>query len=198
MCNSAAVKPPICLLSSLSPLPPTHIKHFSSGKPGKSIGLLFVFLFCVCLLCLSVLSVCCVCLLYLCVFRCRLMFYASLRCDCAGALHSLPPLFRMSCWAGICPLLGVPFFMSCWSGSVTDRHSPKLVAVCWAAICYSYGHIIQAVCMRAVQWLYNGCIYVCWVVGRPGQVSTLSHVGGVAPALLPILYSTQAGGSPLS
>ena len=45
------------------------------------------------------------------------------------------------------------------------------------------GHIIQAVCMRAVQWLYNGCIYVCWVVGRPGQVSTLSHVGGVAPAI---------------
>ena len=50
----------------------------------------------------------------------------------------------------------------------------------------------------AVQWLYNGCIYVCCVVGRHGQVSTLSHVGGVAPALLPILYSTPAGGSPLS
>ena len=110
--------------------------------------------------------------------------------------HSLPCFV---CLVGRGSVLQWAFpFMSCWAGTVTDRHSPKLVAVCWAAICYSYGHIIQAVCMRAVQWLYNGCIYVCWVVGRPGQVSTLSHVGGVAPALLPILYSTQAGGSPLS
>ena len=89
----------------------------------------------------------------------------------------------------ICPQTadqGTTPLVTCWAGTVPDRHSPKLVLL-YAGLLYyySYGHIIQAVCMRAVQWLYNGCIYVCCVVGRPGQVSTLSHVGGVAPALLP-------------
>ena len=46
---------------------------------------------CIFILCLSVVFVCFVCLLYLCVFRFRLMFYASLRCDCAGALIALTP-----------------------------------------------------------------------------------------------------------
>ena len=47
------------------------------------------------------------------------------------------------------------------------------------------GRFIEILFRLYVCGLYNGCIYVCCVVGRPGQVSTLSHVGGVAPALLP-------------
>jgi len=46
-------------------------------------------------------------------------------------------------------------------GTVPDRHSPKLVLL-YAGLLYyySYGHIIQAVCMRAVQWLYL-CVLCC-------------------------------------
>ena len=65
----------------------------------------------------------------------------------------------------ICPQTadqGTTPLVTCWAGTVPDRHSPKLVLL-YAGLLYyySYGHIIQAVCMRAVQWLYNGCIYVC-------------------------------------
>ena len=100
---------------------------------------------------------CCIC-----VSKCWLNFTPSYGVTAAGAWHSLPPCVVCLVTQGTTPLV------ICWAGTVPDRHSPKLVLL-YAGLLYyySYGHIIQAVCMRAVQWLYNGCIYVCCVVGRP-------------------------------
>ena len=82
---------------------------------------------------------------------------------------------------------------------IVGRHgqSPRCMSVLYCALyvldCGSTRecHPICVICVGL--WVDVGmspvCV-MCWIVGRPGASPHGSHVGGVAPTLLPTLYST--------